>query len=94
MRDPAEMTATEASTAIAAGDLKPSELVEACLARTNACEDIVRAWSYLDADKARMAARLIDPVTPTTPLHGIPFGAKDIMDTADHADRLRLTDLP
>ena len=83
MRDPAEMTATEASSAIAAGDLKPSELVEACLTRTEACEGGVRAWAYLGADKARMAARLIDPVPPATPLHGIPFGIKDIIETAD-----------
>lgn len=83
MRDPSEMTATEASAAIAAGSLKPSELIEACLARTDVCEGDVRAWAYLAADKARMAARLIDPVTPATPLHGIPFGIKDIIETAD-----------
>lgn len=83
MRDPAEMTATEASREIAAGNLKPSELVDACLARTAACEDDVRAWAHLGADQARMAARLIDPMSPATPLHGIPFGIKDIIATSD-----------
>lgn len=83
MRDPAEMTATEASREIAAGSLKPSELVDACLARTAACEDNVRAWAHLAADPARMAARLIDPIAPATPLHGIPFGVKDIIETRD-----------
>lgn len=83
MRDPAEMTAAEASREIAGGKLKPSELVDACLARTAACEDDVRAWAYLAADQARMAARLIDPLQPPTPLHGIPFAIKDIIETSD-----------
>ena len=83
MRDPAQMTATEASAAIAAGDLRPSELIEACLVRAETCEHDVRAWAYLAADKARMAARLLDPQAPVGPLHGIPFGIKDFIETAD-----------
>ncbi len=83
MRDPAQMTAAEASIEIASGKLKPSELIEACLTRTAACENDVRAWAHLGADKARMAARLLDPITPISPLHGVPFGIKDIIETAD-----------
>ena len=81
--DPAEMTITEAAAAIAAAELKPSELVEACLDRIGATEHDVKAWSHVGADLARMAARLIDTSTPSSPLHGIPFGIKDIIDTAD-----------
>jgi Asp-tRNA(Asn)/Glu-tRNA(Gln) amidotransferase A subunit family amidase len=83
MRDPAQMTIGEAATAIESGGLKPSELVDACVARADAIEGDVRAWAYLGADKARMAARLADTTGATGPLYGIPFGVKDIIETAD-----------
>jgi Asp-tRNA(Asn)/Glu-tRNA(Gln) amidotransferase A subunit family amidase len=83
MHDPAQMTIGEAAAAIKAGKLKPSELVDACLARAREVEGDVRAWAYLGADKARMAARLADQETPTGALFGMPFGVKDIIETAD-----------
>lgn len=83
MSDPARLTITELASAIASNGLKPSEIIDACLARTAACEDDVRAWSHLGADNARMAARLIDQVPSTGPLYGIPFGVKDIIETSD-----------
>lgn len=81
--DPAQFTIVEAGAAIRRGDLKPSELIEACLARTEMAEREVRAWAHLAPDQPRMAARLLDLVTPAGSLHGIPFGIKDIIETAD-----------
>ncbi len=85
--DYAQMTVSEAAGAIASGDLKPSTLVDACLERSRSQEPAVRAWAYLSDDQALMAARLLDSknvsADPSAPLHGIPFGIKDIIDTCD-----------
>lgn len=81
--DYAQLTVSEAADAIAAGNLKPSVLIDACLERTRFQEPDVRAWAYPAGDQARMAARLVDLVDYGGPLHGIPFGVKDIIDTAD-----------
>ena len=71
------MTATEASRRIAAGSLRPEELMEACLARIAEREALVRAFAWFDAGTARNA------VAGPGPLHGIPLGVKDVLDTAD-----------
>lgn len=79
MTDPSRLTATEASRAIAAGTLSPAALMEACLDRAAAREGVTRAFAWLDAPAARRAAAAARP----GPLHGIPFGVKDVLDTAD-----------
>jgi Asp-tRNA(Asn)/Glu-tRNA(Gln) amidotransferase A subunit family amidase len=79
MSDPASLTATEAARQIRAGTLHPVALMEACLARIAAREPEVRAFTYLDPDQARHAAAASSP----GPLHGLPIGVKDVLDTAD-----------
>lgn len=54
-----------------------------CIARVKAREDTVRAWAYIDAEAALEAARARDCETRRGPLHGIPIGVKDIIDTSD-----------
>lgn len=81
--DYAQMTVSEAAIEIASGDLKPSMLIDACLERIDMQEPSVRAWAYPASDQARMAARLLDSCEVNDALHGIPFGVKDIIDTAD-----------
>jgi Asp-tRNA(Asn)/Glu-tRNA(Gln) amidotransferase A subunit family amidase len=79
MSDPASLTATEAARAIRAGTLRPEALMEACLARIAAREPEVRAFAYLAPDQARRAAM----AASAGPLHGLPIGVKDVLDTAD-----------
>lgn len=81
--DPAQMTIAEASAEIESGKLKPSTLIEACLAQTATVEPEVRAWAYSGGDQSRMAARLLDQQHTGGALYGIPFGVKDIIDTSD-----------
>lgn len=81
--DPAQMTIAEASVAIESGYLTPSALIDACLERISVHEPEVRAWAHSGGDHSRMAARLLDTQHSTGSLHGIPFGIKDIIDTAD-----------
>lgn len=83
MNDPSGLTIGEAAAEIAKGNLKPSELVEACVARAAAVDGDVRAWVSFDPDKARMAGRLADTKPATQAMHGIPFGVKDIIETID-----------
>jgi Asp-tRNA(Asn)/Glu-tRNA(Gln) amidotransferase A subunit family amidase len=82
-RAPHELSAAAAAAAIRAGRLTSLELVDACLARIAEREPEVRAWQSLDADAARAAARRRDAEPPRGPLHGVPIGVKDIIDTAD-----------
>jgi len=81
------LSATDAACAIRDGALSSEQLVEACLARIRAAEPQVQAWQFLDPEHARAQARARDldrrEGRPTGPLHGVPVGIKDIMDTAD-----------
>jgi Asp-tRNA(Asn)/Glu-tRNA(Gln) amidotransferase A subunit family amidase len=79
MTDPSRLTATEAARAIAEGRLSPAALMEACLARLAEREGATRAFAWIDPAAARRAAAAARP----GPLHGIPFGVKDVLDTAD-----------
>ncbi len=81
--DPARLTASEAARRIAEGSLTSEALVRACLARIDQREPLIRAWAALDPAQALARARAADAVAPTGPLHGVPFGVKDIFDTEE-----------
>ncbi|MCY3597146.1 MAG: amidase family protein, partial [Rhodospirillales bacterium] len=83
MSDPWKITAAEAAVQMARGELTSLRLVESCLERIHAREREVCAWAHLDEDMALNAARVADATEPKSPFHGIPFGVKDIIDTAD-----------
>lgn len=73
----------DAARAITGGDLTSEALVAACLARIEERDGEVGAWTWVDPERALAEARRRDAETPRSPLHGIPFGVKDIIDTAD-----------
>jgi len=82
--DPNMLGAAEAARRIAAGELSAEALVRACIERVVEREKTVRAWSFLDPEYAiRQARRLDRSKGPRGPLHGVPVGIKDIIDTAD-----------
>ena len=83
MSDSCKINATEAAVRMASGELTSVQLVESCLERIQAREGEVGAWAHLDEDMALNAARVADATEPKSPFHGIPFGVKDIIDTAD-----------
>ena len=70
---------------MATGEITSVGLVESCLERIREREPDVGAWAHLDEDLALNAARAADATEPKSPLHGIPFGVKDVIDTADLA---------
>ena len=77
------LTASQAAAQIRAGSLSCEGLMLSCLARIAQREQQVGAWQHLDATRALERARLADSQPPLGPLHGIPVGIKDIMDTVD-----------
>lgn len=83
----AQLTAVELAAMIRAGECRSEEAVAACLASIEAQEHQVGAWAYHDPayalEQAREADRVRATGLPVGPLHGVPFGAKDIFDTAD-----------
>jgi Asp-tRNA(Asn)/Glu-tRNA(Gln) amidotransferase A subunit family amidase len=77
------LSASEAATAIARGELDSETLVRACLDRIAARDDEVGAWQVLDPEAAVRQARARDRSAPRGPLHGVPVAVKDLIDTAD-----------
>jgi len=82
-----ELTAGDAAQRLHDGAVSAEMLVDACLARIAATEPTVEAWAFLDPEHALAQARECDrrrsQGQPLGPLHGIPVGVKDIIDTAD-----------
>jgi amidase len=68
---------------IARRELSSEEAVGGCLEQTRLRDREVRAWQYLDPDRALEQARTKDRHEPAGSLHGVPVGIKDIIDTAD-----------
>jgi len=83
MPDPLSLSVRAAAQEIAAGRLSAEALAAACLDRIAAREPVVGAWHYLDPAAALAAARRRDAEPPRGPLHGIPIGVKDLIETAD-----------
>jgi len=73
----------EAAAMIASRHITSEDLVRACLDRIALREDTVHAWAALDADHALAQARACDHGPIRGPLHGVPIGIKDVLDTAD-----------
>jgi Asp-tRNA(Asn)/Glu-tRNA(Gln) amidotransferase A subunit family amidase len=77
------LSAVEAAAAIAARRITSVDLVTACLERIKAREPEIGAWAHIDAERALAEARARDAEPPRGPLHGVPVGIKDIIDTAE-----------
>ncbi len=76
------LSATAAASPIVAGELSSEALVDACLARIDAREATINAWTHVDREAALESARRLDKASPAGLLHGVPFGVKDIIDVA------------
>lgn len=79
--------ACELRERIGSGALRATELARACLGRVAAREPDVQAWAALDEGLVLAQAERLDLYRssglPLGPLHGLPVGIKDIIDTED-----------
>jgi Asp-tRNA(Asn)/Glu-tRNA(Gln) amidotransferase A subunit family amidase len=78
-----QLSATQAAALIRTGALTAERLARACLDRVAARDADVKAWTYIDPDYVLRQARELDKQPAKTPLHGIPIGVKDMIDTFD-----------
>jgi aspartyl-tRNA(Asn)/glutamyl-tRNA(Gln) amidotransferase subunit A len=78
-------TIAEAARLIAAKRLSPLELTRACLDRVHRLDGQLHAFVHLTEERALAEARAAEAAImangPKGPLHGIPIGLKDIVDT-------------
>jgi Asp-tRNA(Asn)/Glu-tRNA(Gln) amidotransferase A subunit family amidase len=78
-----ELDATAIVQKIAAGEATCEAVVRDCVARIAARDGVVKAWVNFEPELAFAQARALDRGPARGPLHGVPIGVKDIIDTAD-----------
>ena len=81
--EPNRLPATALARLLERGELTAEAIVRSCLDRIAEREPVIRAWTHLAAEAALAAARASDRGSSAGPLKGVPFGVKDIFDTAD-----------
>ncbi len=77
------LSATEIAAKVAAKVVSCEDVALACLARVNAREAVRKAWAFVDADLILRQAKRLDSLSERGPLHGVPVGVKDVIDTCD-----------
>ena len=77
------LSAAAMAKGIAAGEFTSEALVSDCLARIDARDGDIHAWAFIDPELALAQARARDCEAPAGPLHGVPVGIKDVLDTMD-----------
>jgi len=78
-----ELTAAAIVAAIANKKTTAEAVARACLERIAEREPQVQAWQFLDPALVIQQAKALDKGPARGPLHGVPVGMKDIIDTAD-----------
>ncbi|MGI9419779.1 MAG: amidase [Geminicoccaceae bacterium] len=85
--DLTSLGAADLAAAIRDGEQSCEDVVNAHLARIEQIDGEIEAWAFLDPDHARAQAKQADMARragrPLGPLHGVPVGVKDIIDTRD-----------
>jgi Asp-tRNA(Asn)/Glu-tRNA(Gln) amidotransferase A subunit family amidase len=83
-----ELTAAEAAGKIARGDISSEEYIRAVIRQVNSVEDKVQAFIHFDPEHALAQAKERDAHRANGntlgPLHGLPVGIKDCIDTSDY----------
>lgn len=86
MTDLTRLPASDLRTRIAAKEISPVELTDAVLARANRLQPVLNCFVTLVPEQARAAAREAEAAVMKGEklglLHGIPFAAKDLVNTA------------
>jgi Asp-tRNA(Asn)/Glu-tRNA(Gln) amidotransferase A subunit family amidase len=82
---PHTLTITQAAAEIRAGRLSPLELLHACFSQIDALDSRLHAWVIVDREGAENRARRLQEDLACGryrgPMHGIPVGIKDIINT-------------
>ena len=86
MTDLTRLPASELRELIATKEVSPVELTDAVLARADKLQPVLNCFVTLVPEQARAAAKAAEDAVvlgkPLGLLHGIPFAAKDLVNTA------------
>ncbi|MFL6797430.1 MAG: amidase [Xanthobacteraceae bacterium] len=77
------LTASQITDGVSTGEFTCEQVLGECLDRIDAREKVVQAWACADRELALAQARRRDCARAPGPLHGVPIGIKDNIDTAD-----------
>jgi aspartyl-tRNA(Asn)/glutamyl-tRNA(Gln) amidotransferase subunit A len=84
--DTLSLSIVELADKLKGRELSPVEVVEQCISRIDQINGILNAFVTVPADQARRAAKMAEEEIRKGgyrgPLHGIPLGIKDIIDTS------------
>ncbi len=83
MKRPRELDAWEAASLLASRDITSEDLVRSCLEHIHEREPLIHVFTHINPEAAIKQARALDTGAIRGLLHGIPFGVKDLFDTAD-----------
>jgi amidase len=78
-----QSSASEIASKIASGGTTCEAVARDCIERIAAREPVVKAWVNFNPELALAQARALDREPPRGPLHGVPIGVKDVIDTFD-----------
>lgn len=78
-----ELSAVELAGRLGRRELKAEALVRALLERIDEREPVVQAWTCIRREALIKSAQMLDRGAIRGPLHGLPFGVKDVFDTSD-----------
>ena len=85
MTEPCDLSATDARNMIGDKQLSPVELLDSCIARIEAVNPTVNAICGTGFERAREEAKAAEAAVQNGdllgPLHGLPLGVKDLLDT-------------
>jgi Asp-tRNA(Asn)/Glu-tRNA(Gln) amidotransferase A subunit family amidase len=78
-----QLTATEVSAKIRAGEVSVEVYARSLLKRIEVRDEAVQAWAYLDPEYVISQAKALDTVSPHDrgPLHGVAIAVKDVIYT-------------
>ena len=78
-----KISLTEVAKIISKGECSVEEVLTACLSRIEERDETVKAWAHIDRELILTHARTLDNGPVVGPLHGVPIGVKDVLNTAD-----------
>src|SRR5262252_6361042 len=78
-----KLSAVEIRSAVSCGEITCEQVAQACIDRVLRREQTVKAWAYFDPNNILSQARSLDLAAKRGPLHGVPVGVKDVIDTFD-----------
>jgi len=84
MRALYELGAAELAPMLERREVSAEQLARACLERIAEREPVVHAFAHMDPERALAGARALDRAAARGPLHALPVGVKDIIDTFDY----------